>query len=248
MRRLFQPFLTFVRWSICHFEFGVIFTKKYKNALLCRRISKARSRLQKEGWRILELVEEICGAQNVEHYCEYGTLLGMVREGGFITHDDDVDFGMPPDVAFSRKMFDAMRAKGFKFKRAFVWSGIMTEIAFDFKGVPVDFFFTFEAGGKIYGQTYNNFVQEDGGYWAKQVCRFFKPAYKGVKKISLNGVSVSIPQNAEDYLLANYGSNWRTPIEGFKADGAEMKRQYFDGRAEIVTDPKAVMPLLPDSP
>lgn len=45
----------------------------------------------------LELVkcfQEICKNNSIEYFCVFGTLLGMIRHGGYIPWDDDIDLAI----------------------------------------------------------------------------------------------------------------------------------------------------------
>lgn len=54
--------------------------------------------VQKEAERLLAIFDEFCGANDLQYFAAYGTLLGAVRHNGPIPWDDDVDVLMPrPD-------------------------------------------------------------------------------------------------------------------------------------------------------
>ena len=53
--------------------------------------------LQRGGVALLGEFVELCEAHGLEYFLSYGTLLGAVRQGGFIPWDDDLDVGMPFD-------------------------------------------------------------------------------------------------------------------------------------------------------
>jgi hypothetical protein len=52
---------------------------------------------------LLELFISICERENLKWYASHGTLLGAVRDGGFLLWDDDIDVGMPT-TDFNRLM------------------------------------------------------------------------------------------------------------------------------------------------
>lgn len=45
--------------------------------------------------QILHMFDDVCTKENLRYFMAYGTLLGAVREKGFIAWDDDVDLWMP---------------------------------------------------------------------------------------------------------------------------------------------------------
>ena len=57
-------------------------------------ISEPMKRYWAHCLQILEVIDEICSRHNIKYFASWGTLLGAVREGGFIPWDDDVDITM----------------------------------------------------------------------------------------------------------------------------------------------------------
>jgi lipopolysaccharide cholinephosphotransferase len=64
---------------------------------------------------------EYCQENNLQYYMEGGTLLGAVRENGFIPWDDDVDFVMPrPDYEKFIKCYNGqLKIKAFQLDKSF---------------------------------------------------------------------------------------------------------------------------------
>lgn len=66
------------------------------------------SSLMKRAWaaqmEVLEAVQTICNAHNIRYFAEWGTLLGVVRHGGRIPWDDDID------ICMLREDFDHFRS------------------------------------------------------------------------------------------------------------------------------------------
>lgn len=241
MRKKIQPILSFVRVLLDKSAWGRRLVGRYRTWCAMRTVKVKRARLQRDGWEVLSRCCEMIRAESVPAYCEYGTLLGMVRERGFIRHDDDIDFGVSPDSFDPRRLVSAAKRYGFKFYRAFKWRGVVTEVAFTCKGIPVDFFYTYRLpDGRTCGMAYNDFATENGRDVAKTVVRIFKPAFCGVEDVEINGLKVPLPKNGEEYLLRNYGPDWRIPKEGVKGDTSSLNREWFDDEALIVTKEEAL--------
>lgn len=52
-------------------------------------------KVQGKEFEILKSTIEICGSIDVDYYLAFGSMLGLVRHGGFIPWDDDIDICMP---------------------------------------------------------------------------------------------------------------------------------------------------------
>ena len=55
-----------------------------------------RRNMKRNGYRVLDEVYEISIKHNLKCFAVFGSLLGYIREGGFIPHDCDLDFGVLP--------------------------------------------------------------------------------------------------------------------------------------------------------
>lgn len=246
MRKAIQPLLTFVRFLLEKSACGRRFVRRYRAYCERRKVKAARARLQRIGWEALSRCCEMIRDESIPAYCEYGTLLGMIRERGFIRHDDDIDFGVSPASYDHRRLVSVARRYGLRFYRAFVWRGVVTEVAFTYKGVPVDFFYTYRhADGRVYGQGYNDFAVEGAKDVARTVVRVYKPDFRGIEDVEINGLKIPLPKGSEDYLLVNYGPDWRIPMEGVKGDPSRQNREFFEDWALIVTDEEDLLGMPP---
>lgn len=56
---------------------------------------------------IFKKVIEVCERHELRYIVDYGSLIGVIRHGGFIPWDDDIDISMPrPDYEIFKKVFE----------------------------------------------------------------------------------------------------------------------------------------------
>lgn len=66
----------------------------------------SREELKQIELAIFRKVIQVCEKHNLRYIVDYGSLIGVVRHGGFIPWDDDIDVSMPrPDYEKFRKVF-----------------------------------------------------------------------------------------------------------------------------------------------
>ncbi|WP_151671769.1 LicD family protein [Nitrincola schmidtii] len=141
----------------------------------------------------------------IELFALYGTLLGIVRDGKLIEHDDDFDVGFYLD-AYSQ---ESVKKDLIKIMMALVENGFIVSVNGRGRAFCVwDSLSSHTSRLDVRAVWY-----QDGKTWAHlQACLdmtkddFLPAIYREV-----NGIRVLIPKNAETFLMQNYGSTWRIP-------------------------------------
>lgn len=185
-------------------------------------IPRKRRRLHKYGYDVLARMHATLTNAGIKYYCDAGTLLGFVRDGGFIKNDDDIDICIMPGKDSLVNVLRTFLGAGYGYVHGFDYKGRFLEFTvMDSIGISIDVFL----------HSYN---AEDSRYLDEVFLRWFPDreypnerantgllfkllAPNGLKMIQVHGVEVVIPANAEEVLDSEYGP-WRKPDPNFKSD------------------------------
>lgn len=161
---------------------------------------------------LLDAVEEVLAALSeagLEPFLCYGTLLGAVRDGRLIGHDDDADLGYvsrhPHPVDAVRESFRVQRhleRRGHRIRR---YSGL----AFKVEVAESD---DLSRGLDVFG----GFMTHGRLYLMGAVGVDYDPAWVSPRGTAvLEGRRLPVPADPERLLAAMYGASWRVPDPSF---------------------------------
>lgn len=180
--------------------------------------------LLERGPDILRKVHEAFNKEAITYFVTDGTLLGVIREGGILKHDIDIDFAIPPNAVTPKRVLEIAESLGFEFFWAWTYDGKVSTMAFNYQDVHVDFDFL-EVGDSAGKETWRQiwFTKLDGVKYEKgdrawsAVCLPPRPCVRTVvtRKLTECDVVVSVPENCDEYLTAEYGL-WRQPDPQFR--------------------------------
>lgn len=165
----------------------------------------ASGALQEETPAIAKLVTKLRAdlqALGLTPLLAYGSLLGHVREGHLLTHDDDFD-SMVCLESGSREEFDAYRADVVTELRSMGWR-VKTNGKFwnihveqDGAGTHVDVFFVHVQGQHAFTHMERMKVRPVPKAWLETG-----------SVVNVDGVEIAVPKESERFLADRYGEDW----------------------------------------
>lgn len=190
--------------------FGKLKTKYYFDA--------QKRALQKHGLSLIAKIDEALVSEGARYFADYGTLLGLIREGKLIEHDRDIDFGIYFDDEFTPERLDGiMRGLGLRRLKVYSLRGEVQEITYARGILDVDFFRHTETGNNSLAYFFHRFVEvkyPSDSHYSAHVEETIP--ITGIKRTSIGGIELNIPENAEEYMADVYGNSWRTPNPNWK--------------------------------
>jgi hypothetical protein len=136
------------------------------------------------------------------------TCLGIVRDGGLIKHDKDIDIGVLGEESLYRiekklsKYYDQSHIVGAEngkilWLKNIVGEGILPiEVAAQY--IEDDCLFYNRDMGKSW-------------LWRKGRCVWPKRLFDKFEKVNYQGIDFNVPSPVEEFLTLFYGADWRTP-------------------------------------
>jgi hypothetical protein len=161
-------------------------------------------------------IDDVFSELGIQYWLEYGTLLGAIREKGFIKHDLDIDLGLFL-TDYSEKIPNIFMQYGFKrIRKITIDNGDYgLEESYVYRGITIDlFYFTrtenaFYSHGfrNEYGKSWSKTIQEKGGLIVREI--YFP--YSGFDMIDFLDRKYPAPKDSHSHLKAFYGDNYMIP-------------------------------------
>lgn len=158
---------------------------------------------KKDALKLMTIISEVFEKYGIFFMPMWGTLLGIIRNGDFIDHDDDIDLLMLHED--ENKLYDAL-------------------VELKERGV----FLCKQYKGQIYTVVSSEGIHCDIDVLRKAhfpynlaycvVLEKYRPKrlFGKYKKIDFKGLKISVPENSDDFLTYFYGKSWRVPQKGVR--------------------------------
>ena len=189
--------------------------EKYANYNAALIEHKYNLAIKCHGFDALRIINQLLHSHNINYWLYAGTLLGIIRDNGFIISDTDVDIGVWSAPGVQEKLEQILTENGFIKMWEFSCEGKIREQRFEYKGAGIDFYFFLKNQKYSYASAFQN--DNNGHYLVEE--RYNIDAFDNLTTAKIKGTEVCIPVNYEHVFESLYG-DWKTPR--LKKDGYVM--------------------------
>ncbi len=187
---------------------------KWKNKV---KKNKRIATFQRIGYRLNQEVFDALKDSGFVYYIGAGGLLGLIREGGFLKYDDDLDYFIKmPDANGWAKLTRMLEKAGFRLMHLFFGDDKILELAFQKEGIQIDFIGLFQKNDdEMY---YYSLYREKNIEYADNEVSTAITHLDNIDECTVKEVNESLfmlPKDWEKVIVAAYGKSWRTPIKNF---------------------------------
>lgn len=180
-------------------------TIRYKTVALYPGVKRIDKEIAAEN---LSILKEILEHKQVPFQLHTGTALGAVREKDFIAHDEDIDLAiLERDRDAFLNAIPALMSAGFMLCR-YDGRDLYSLMRL---GEYVDFY--------VYRPWEQNEEIATASGWLTPR-RFVEES----KELEFKGDIYKIPQDIEEYLCSEYGTNWKVPVDFYGVIVSPIKR------------------------
>lgn len=171
-------------------------------------------RMQKRGYQMLNGVFDTI-PDSYKPFVDYGTMLGFIRDKGFISHDIDTDIGIIcDDIEERKKLLSIFQSESYFITHEFYYLNGLQEFSIEKEGIKTDIIFygtkTVKAELKMYTYSFSRLFNKE--YKNDLEIDVFYYEYTYLNELTTSKVKsfdYPIPQNYEVALQERYGENWK---------------------------------------
>lgn len=176
-----------------------------------------RKRLMKNGLKTITEMGEVLEEAGYNYFVDFGTLLGIVREGQLISHDLDIDIGILLEQEKKMEnLRELLETNGFIRTEYFTYLDKIVEESYVKNKVKIDIFYYELEDDQMY--CYFSFRDDSTVYqndFEHTASKLYFSRVTEIEHLSTETFIVAIPKNSEKVLEEKYGKNWRVPDKNY---------------------------------
>lgn len=184
------------------------------------RLRALRRNIRRYGPDVFRNLDDALTPIGVDYFADFGTLLGFVREGSFLSHDYDIDLGVLAAPANRGAVRKAIEGAGYQLWRQWILDEKAVEESYrcvDQHGkLLIKFDINYYESDRDSMRTWLFYKDphEDYPPGERSVVEMRYSRVSGISRVLLpriGNISVPIPNEAERLLEEKYGTGWRSP-------------------------------------
>ncbi len=180
---------------------------------------QAAAALQIAGYDLIAKAREAADKAGVKLFADFGTLLGFIRDNGFMSHDLDLDMGVIlGDVPYNT-FHETLKAHGFKLWRRYFMGARVVEESYHYvlNGNRIKCDFNYYVSTPEYSRTWLFYRKPDIVYGrnTRNIVEMNYSPIAGTRIIEVNGHPVPVPSDPELLLREKYGEGWTSKDTGW---------------------------------
>lgn len=221
----------------------IFFGKLYHKILLDPIRNKEIKKFQNNSKEIIKEFDQILKELKIPYCLMWGSLIGAVREKGFIKHDFDIDIGIWIED-YKDELLNVLKQRGFIHKdRLLVDNGISAmEDTVEKNNVAIDIFYLYkDSEGKAYTCVFDYMdgciTWEDclKKYDNAKLYKYYLNFPSKFIYVPFEDFYLPIPHNFHEILTETYGINYMIPDKNWSRD-PDIKRKalWKDKKVKII--------------
>lgn len=171
----------------------------------------------RDGHDALKAFVDCMDKNGITYWLEFGTLLGVYRDGDFVPNELDLDVGVY--LRDAQKVFYSLTSSGFELVREFHVIGENgLEQTYKFRGTTIDLMFFYEKENLLWcnGAVFPNRYKLGRIFEHKVTAHHFERF--DCTRMSFKDYTVSVPANTEEHLIEIFGPGYKVYDPDFKVD------------------------------
>jgi len=198
---------------------------------------------RRNGLETLKDFTEVLDSIEVNYTLAFGTMLGAIREHGFIKHDLDIDL-MIWISDYTEMIPQKLKEYGFSLKKSYSVDDKRTgyEETYQRNGIGIDIFYLYaQDKGLPYccdfltfpdSASIENSIKKHGGLMPRKL---ELPYTKERVKVKFENLELYVPKNAHEILRFRYGEDYMIPNANWSIRSFDNHISIMDGKIGIYT-------------
>lgn len=184
--------------------------KIYEITVQRYKIRNKRKLIAKYSNVIISKVTDALNTVDLNWFFDFGTLLGIIRDGQVLPHDLDIDIGVIGTFIDFSAIDNAFECNGIKPHSTNLVDSTVVSKGYTYKKIKIDIHFYQSTEESSYCYIFVR-KYKDKLLAEKAAMKMLYPLIKSTIKYNVYNISVNIPENYIELLVSKYGANWNIP-------------------------------------